>query len=81
MNEVSLTMPLTRVLTDSLIHAYAKCKNLSLVFHPMTLYPKQKLFVFRNNLFSVLVQVKFILNELKLELFPNSRDFLEKSRP
>ena len=45
MNEVSLTMPLTRVLTDSLTHAYPKCKNLSLVFHPMTLYPKKKSFL------------------------------------
>ena len=32
------------------VHVNAKCKNLSLVFHPMTLYPKQKLFVFKNSL-------------------------------
>ena len=31
-------MPITRVLTDSLTHANAKCENQSLVFHLMT-YP------------------------------------------
>ena len=40
-------MPITRVLTDSLSHANAKCENLSLVFHPMNLFFKQNIFVFK----------------------------------
>ena len=36
MHEMRLLMLVTRVLIDSLIHANAKCENMSLVFHPMT---------------------------------------------
>ena len=46
MHEMRLLMPITRVLTDSLTHANAKCENQSLMFHLMTFFPKQKLFFF-----------------------------------
>ena len=39
-------MSLSRVLTESLTHAYAKCENSSLVFHPMTLFPKQTYWIY-----------------------------------
>ena len=46
MHEKRLLMPIIGVLTNSLTHANAKCENQSLVFHPMTFFPKQKPFCF-----------------------------------
>ena len=56
---------MSRVLTDSLTHGYGKCENLSLVFHPITLFPKQKLFVLSNN-------THWIYRQFLFDLFKSS---------
>ena len=45
MNQMQPLMTQSRVLTDSLTHAYAKCEKIVIGILSMTLFPKQNLFV------------------------------------